>query len=115
MKKLVVMFMMICSACLFQNVSAQEIGNEDIDMINVKDFYAVDIVDVEPAIQEAIYNAYDNCLIKDVQKSNGNGSPIQYKVILETQEMKNLVVAFDASGHVLKVMPEDEYLAAQQK
>jgi hypothetical protein len=50
-----------------------------------------------------------------VYKSNGSGSPIQYKVSLETTDQRNLVVAFDESGHVLKVMLEDEYLAARKK
>lgn len=83
--------------------------------VELKNFYAVDIVDVDLATQEAIYNAYENCLIKEVYKSNGGGSPIQYKVSLETTDQRNLVVAFDESGHVLKVMPEDEYLAARKK
>lgn len=90
-------------------------GNTDIDMLSMKNFYAIDIVDVDLAAQEAIYNAYENCLIKEVYKSNGSGSPIQYKVSLETTDQRNLVVAFDESGHVLKVMPEDEYLAARKK
>lgn len=83
--------------------------------VEYENFYAIDIVDVDLAAQEAIYNAYENCLIKEVYKSNGSGSPIQYKVSLETTDQRNLVVAFDESGHVLKVMPEDEYLAARKK
>ena len=90
-------------------------GNMDIDMLSMKNFYAIDIVDVDLAAQEAIYDAYENCLIKEVYKSNGSGSPIQYKVSLETTDQRNLVVAFDESGHVLKVMPEDEYLAVRKK
>ena len=90
-------------------------GSTDIDMLSMKNFYAIDIVDVDLAAQEAIYNAYENCLIKEVYKSNGSGSPIQYKVSLETTDQRNLVVAFDESGHVLKVMLEDEYLAARKK
>ena len=103
--------------CMAQNSHAQtgRDGNTDIDMLSMKNFYAIDIVDVDLAAQEAIYNAYENCLIKEVYKSNGSGSPIQYKVSLETTDQRNLVVAFDESGHVLKVMLEDEYLAARKK
>ena len=118
MKKLVLMMVMVVSCvCMSQNGYAQagQDGNTDIDMLSMKNFYAVDIVDVDLATQEAIYNAYENCLIKEVYKSNGGGSPIQYKVSLETTDQLNLVVAFDESGHVLKVMPEDEYLAARKK
>lgn len=60
----------------------------------MKNFYAIDIVDVDLAAQEAIYNAYENCLIKEVYKSNGSGSPIQYKVSLETTDQRNLVGRF---------------------
>ena len=113
MKKFVLMVAMVVSCvCMAQNSHAQtgRDGNTDIDMLSMKNFYAIDIVDVE-----AIYNAYENCLIKEVYKSNGSGSPIQYKVSLETTDQRNLVVAFDESGHVLKVMLEDEYLAARKK
>ena len=113
MKKFVLMVAMVVSCvCMAQNSHAQtgRDGNTDIDMLSMKNFYAIDIVDVDLAAQEAIYNAYENCLIKEVYKSNGSGSPIQYKVSLETTDQRNLVVAFDESGHVLKVMPEDEYL-----
>ena len=118
MKKFVLMVAMVVSCvCMAQNSHAQtgRDGNTDIDMMSMKNFYAIDIVDVDLAAQEAIYNAYENCLIKEVYKSNGSGSPIQYKVSLETTDQRNLVVAFDESGHVLKVMPEDEYLAARKK
>ena len=119
MKKFVLMVAMVVSCvCMAQNSHAQtgRDGNTDIDMLSMKNFYAIDIVDVEDlAAQEAIYNAYENCLIKEVYKSNGSGSPIQYKVSLETTDQRNLVVAFDESGHVLKVMPEDEYLAVRKK
>lgn len=118
MKKFVLMVAMVVSCvCMAQNSHAQtgRDGNTDIDMLSMKNFYAIDIVDVDLAAQEAIYNAYENCLIKEVYKSNGSGSPIQYKVSLETTDQRNLVVAFDESGHVLKVMPEDEYLAARKK
>lgn len=119
MKKFVWMMTMVVSCvCMVQNGYAQvgQDGNTDIDMLSMKNFYTVDIVDVDLATQEAIYNAYENCLIKEVYKSNGSsGSPIQYKVSLETTDQRNLVVAFDESGHVLKVMPEDEYLAACKK
>ena len=114
MKKFVLMVAMVVSCvCMAQNSHAQtgRDGNTDIDMLSMKNFYAIDIVDVDLAAQEAIYNAYQNCLIK----SNGSGSPIQYKVSLETTDQRNLVVAFDESGHVLKVMLEDEYLAARKK
>ena len=118
MKKLVLMVTMVVS-CVFmsQNGYAQagQDGNTDIDMLSMKNFYAVDIVDVDLAAQEAIYNAYENCLIKEVYKSNGSGSPIQCKVSLETTDQRNLVVAFDESSRVLKVMPEDEYLAARKE
>ena len=109
MKKFVLMVAMVVSCvCMAQNSHAQtgRDGNTDIDMLSMKNFYAIDIVDVDLAAQEAIYNAYENCLIKEVYKSNGSGSPIQYKVSLETTDQRNLVVAFDESGHVLKVMPE---------
>ena len=112
MKKFVLMVAMVVSCvCMAQNSHAQtgRDGNTDIDMLSMKNFYAIDIVDVDLAAQEAIYNAYENCLIKEVYKSNGSGSPIQYKVSLETTDQRNLVVAFDESGHVLKVMLEDEY------
>ena len=112
MKKFVLMVAMVVSCvCMAQNSHAQtgRDGNTDIDMLSMKNFYAIDIVDVDLAAQEAIYNAYENCLI------NGSGSPIQYKVSLETTDQRNLVVAFDESGHVLKVMPEDEYLAVRKK
>ncbi|MCD7849627.1 hypothetical protein [uncultured Parabacteroides sp.] len=118
MKKLVLMMtIMVCGVCLSQNLYAQagQAENTDIDMISMKNFYVIDVVDVDLPTQEAIYNAYDNCLIKEIYKSNGSGSPILYKVVLETKEQKNLVVAFDQSGCVLKVMPEDEYLAARKK
>ena len=118
MKKFVLMVAMVVSCvCMAQNSHAQtgRDGNTDIDMLSMKNFYAIDIVDVDLAAQEAIYNAYENCLIKEVYKSNGSGSPIQYKVSLETTDQRNLVVAFDESGHVLKVMPEDEYLAVRKK
>ena len=118
MKKFVLMVAMVVSCvCMAQNSHAQtgRDGNTDIDMLSMKNFYAIDIVDVDLAAQEAIYNAYENCLIKEVYKSNGSGSPIQYKVSLETTDQRNLVVAFDESGHVLKVMLEDEYLAARKK
>ena len=107
----------VSCVCMAQNSHAQtgRDGNTDIDMLSMKNFYAIDIVDVDLAAQEAIYNAYENCLIKEVYKSNGSGSPIQYKVSLETTDQRNLVVAFDESGHVLKVMPEDEYLAVRKK
>ena len=117
MKKFVLMVAMVVSCvCMAQNSHAQtgRDGNTDIDMLSMKNFYAIDIVDVDLAAQEAIYNAYENCLIKEY-KSNGSGSPIQYKVSLETTDQRNLVVAFDESGHVLKVMLEDEYLAARKK
>ena len=117
MKKFVLMVAMVVSCvCMAQNSHAQtgRDGNTDIDMLSMKNFYAIDIVDVDLAAQEAIYNAYENCLIKEVYKSNGSG-PIQYKVSLETTDQRNLVVAFDESGHVLKVMLEDEYLAARKK
>ena len=106
--------MVVSCVCMAQNSHAQtgRDGNTDIDMLSMKNFYAIDIVDVDLAAQEAIYNAYENCLIKEVYKSNGSGSPIQYKVSLETTDQRNLVVAFDESGHVLKVMLEDEYLSA---
>ena len=112
MKKFVLMVAMVVSCvCMAQNSHAQtgRDGNTDIDMLSMKNFYAIDIVDVD------LYNAYENCLIKEVYKSNGSGSPIQYKVSLETTDQRNLVVAFDESGHVLKVMPEDEYLAVRKK
>lgn len=113
MKKFVLMVAMVVSCvCMAQNSHAQ---TADIDMLSMKNFYAIDIVDVDLAAQEAIYDAYENCLIKEVYKSNGSGSPIQYKVSLETTDQRNLVVAFDESGHVLKVMPEDEYLAVRKK
>ena len=115
MKKFVLMVAMVVSCvCMAQNSHAQtgRDGNTDIDMLSMKNFYAIDI---DLAAQEAIYNAYENCLIKEVYKSNGSGSPIQYKVSLETTDQRNLVVAFDESGHVLKVMLEDEYLAARKK
>ena len=101
MKKFVLMVAMVVSCvCMAQNSHAQtgRDGNTDIDMLSMKNFYA-----------------YENCLIKEVYKSNGSGSPIQYKVSLETTDQRNLVVAFDESGHVLKVMLEDEYLAARKK
>ena len=92
MKKLVLMVTMVVS-CVFmsQNGYAQagQDGNTDIDMLSMKNFYAVDIVDVDLAAQEAIYNAYENCLIKEVYKSNGSGSPIQYKVSLERKTDKS--------------------------
>ena len=74
MKKLVLMMVMVVSCvCMSQNGYAQagQDGNTDIDMLSMKNFYAVDIVDVDLATQEAIYNAYENCLIKEVYKSNG--------------------------------------------
>lgn len=115
MKKLVLwMVILVCGSCMSQHIHAQS-ENVDVDMISMSNYYSLDIVDVDPAMQEAIYNAYDNCLIKEVYKSNGNGSPILYKVVLETKEQKNLFVAFDESGQVLKVMPEDEFLAARKK
>ena len=82
MKKFVLMVAMVVSCvCMAQNSHAQtgRDGNTDIDMLSMKNFYAIDIVDVDLAAQEAIYNAYENCLIKEVYKSNGSGSPIQYK------------------------------------
>ena len=109
MKKFVLMVAMVVSCvCMAQNSHAQtgRDGNTDIDMLSMKNFYAIDIVDVDLAAQEAIYDAYENCLIKEVYK---------YKVSLETTDQRNLVVAFDESGHVLKVMPEDEYLAVRKK
>ena len=113
MKKLVLMMVMVVSCvCMSQNSYAQvrQVGDVDIDMSSMKNFYAVDIVDVDIAIQEAIYYAYEICFIKEVYKSNGNGSPIQYKVFLETTDLRNLVVAFDENGHVLKVLPESACL-----
>lgn len=109
MKKFVLMVAMVVSCvCMAQNSHAQtgRDGNTDIDMLSMKNFYAIDIVDVDLAAQEAIYDAYENCLIKEVYKSNGSGSPIQYKVSLETTDQPGIwLSAFDESGHVLKVMP----------
>lgn len=49
--------------------------------------------------REAIYNAYENCLIKGgVQVGMVAAAHIQYKVSLETTDQRNLVVAFDESG-----------------
>ena len=67
MKKFVLMVAMVVSCvCMAQNSHAQtgRDGNTDIDMLSMKNFYAIDIVDVDLAAQEAIYNAYENCLIK---------------------------------------------------
>ena len=67
MKKFVLMVAMVVSCvCMAQNSHAQtgRDGNTDIDMLSMKNFYAIDIVE---------------------------------------------------SGHVLKVMPEDEYLAVRKK
>ena len=78
MKKFVLMVAMVVSCvCMAQNSHAQtgRDGNTDIDMLSMKNFYAIDIVDVDLAAQEAIYDAYENCLIKEVYKSNGSGSP----------------------------------------
>jgi hypothetical protein len=72
MKKFVLMVAMVVSCvCMAQNSHAQtgRDGNTDIDMLSMKNFYAIDIVDVDLAAQEAIYNAYENCLIKEVYKS----------------------------------------------
>lgn len=80
MKKFVLMVAMVVSCvCMAQNSHAQtgRDGNTDIDMLSMKNFYAIDIVDVDLAAQEAIYNAYENCLIKEVYKSNGSGSRIR--------------------------------------
>ena len=66
MKKFVLMVAMVVSCvCMAQNSHAQtgRDGNTDIDMLSMKNFYAIDIVDVDLAAQEAIYNAYENCLI----------------------------------------------------
>lgn len=118
MKKFVLMVAMVVSCvCMAQNSHAQtgRDGNTDIDMLSMKNFYAIDIVDVDLAAQEAIYDAYENCLIKEVYKSNGSGSPIQYKVSLETTDQRNLGCRFRRKRPVLKVMPEDEYLAVVRK
>ena len=64
MKKFVLMVAMVVSCvCMAQNSHAQtgRDGNTDIDMLSMKNFYAIDIVDVDLAAQEAIYNAYENC------------------------------------------------------
>ena len=77
MKKFVLMVAMVVSCvCMAQNSHAQtgRDGNTDIDMLSMKNFYAIDIVDVDLAAQEAIYDAYENCLIKEVYKSNGSRS-----------------------------------------
>ena len=69
MKKFVLMVAMVVSCvCMAQNSHAQtgRDGNTDIDMLSMKNFYAIDIVDVDLAAQEAIYNAYENCLIKSL-------------------------------------------------
>ena len=73
MKKFVLMVAMVVSCvCMAQNSHAQtgRDGNTDIDMLSMKNFYAIDIVDVDLAAQEAIYNAYENCLIKEVALSS---------------------------------------------
>ena len=73
MKKFVLMVAMVVSCvCMAQNSHAQtgRDGNTDIDMLSMKNFYAIDIVDVDLAAQEAIYNAYENCLIKEVYLSS---------------------------------------------
>ena len=60
MKKFVLMVAMVVSCvCMAQNSHAQtgRDGNTDIDMLSMKNFYAIDIVDVDLAAQEAIYNA----------------------------------------------------------
>lgn len=118
MKKFVLLMFIVVSAVSFsQNAEAQvsQSVNTEIDMISMDNFYSLDIVEVDPSMQEAIYNAYDNCLIKEVYKSNGNSSPVQYKVNLVTKEEARLIVAFDERGSVIKTISEDEYTAAQKK
>ena len=63
MKKFVLMVAMVVSCvCMAQNSHAQtgRDGNTDIDMLSMKNFYAIDIVDVDLAAQEPIYNAYES-------------------------------------------------------
>lgn len=119
MKRFVLgMVIIALSACFSQYVFAQDKRTadiEDVDMISMKNFYAIDIMDVTPDMQEAIYNAYENCLIKEVYKSSAGTSPIEYKVMLETTDMQNLVVGFDSSGHVLRVMSESDFLGSRQR
>ncbi|MFQ9022281.1 MAG: hypothetical protein ACLR6J_15260 [Parabacteroides merdae] len=84
MKKFVLMVAMVVSCvCMAQNSHAQtgRDGNTDIDMLSMKNFYAIDIVDVDLAASRKRFTTLMKIKLdqRGVYKSNGSGSPIQYK------------------------------------
>lgn len=99
MKKIVFMVIVALSTLATSTLNAQTTDEKNGKEVKSGRYNEVELSDLTQNIAEAIYSTYPNCRIDDVFVS-----PIayaKYKVVLLTQDRKQLMVYMDDKGVVL--------------